>query len=90
MSMKIDPDRRLFDALGGTGIFVRAEDEGGAFHTVDVAELTRESLLVWLRSAPTRAEEMVLIMLGHRRATGDIVVILRPFTHGLGIEGEKK
>jgi hypothetical protein len=77
MILKVDPDRLLFDRLGGTGVYVRAKN-GETWVNADVAELDRESLLEWLRASPTRAEEMVLIMMGHPRASADVVLIRAP------------
>lgn len=54
--------------LRGTGIYVRAKHENGHFGSFDIAELTRESLLVWLRSRGGYnpwAEDVVGVLLGH-------------------------
>lgn len=52
-----------------TGIFVRAKIEG-KWANVDIGQLTRDSLLAWLRTdgvPDTLAEKAVLILLGHSR-----------------------
>lgn len=64
--LKTDPHRigRHQDA---TGIYVKAKGPQG-FDTFDIAELSRESLIAWLRSrggANDWAENVVLILLGY-------------------------
>lgn len=75
MNLKIDPERTKFVTERGvrTGIYVRAQ-RGEGWESVDIAELDRDSLLVWLASrddAPDGGkrwrENVVLILLGHER-----------------------
>jgi hypothetical protein len=52
-----------------TGIFVRAKKSDGTWDSVDISELTVDSLLEWLRSRGGDnkwAESVVLQLLGHR------------------------
>lgn len=68
MNLKIDPERRTKFNLHKTGIFVRAQDEDGKWHSTDIVNLDAESLLEWLRSRGGQnvwAEETVGILLGH-------------------------
>lgn len=48
-----------------TGVFVRAQCDDGTWMPADIAQLTKESLIAWLRSRPRGAEQTVLILLGH-------------------------
>lgn len=53
-----------------TGIYVRAQRTDGRWDSADIAELDADSLLTWLRSRGgdnPRAEQVVLILLGHPR-----------------------
>lgn len=72
----VDPER--FEANKGvadsTGIFVRARwpndapSDGVRFwDSHDIQNLTKESLLEWLRSRPNFAEDTVLLLLGYER-----------------------
>ena len=63
--MRIDPSRYPEDS---TGIYVRAQDDTGAWRTVDIASLDKASLLVWIRSGGgvnRLAENVVGALLGH-------------------------
>ena len=65
----VDKQRVLdnFSRYHATGIFVRAEHDG-KWDAYDIAELTKESLLRWLRSRDGDnkwAEDCVGILLGH-------------------------
>ena len=64
MNLIIDKNRKDY---AGTGIFIRAKD-GENFGTFDISELTKESLLLWLKSRGgdnNIAEDTVGILLGH-------------------------
>jgi hypothetical protein len=61
MTLKVDPKRRHADC----GIYVRALGVDGKCGSHDIADLTRDSLLEWLRSKPDRAEQTVLVLFGH-------------------------
>lgn len=66
MNLKIDPNRR--DKSIATGILVRAQDENGVWQNADISELTKESLLEWLRSRGGKnpwAENVIGLLLGH-------------------------
>lgn len=66
----VDPDRPRA-VVGSTGIFIRAwtsTDDGVRCVTADISELTKASLLDWLRSRGGDnpwAEDVVGIVLGH-------------------------
>jgi hypothetical protein len=64
IDLEVDPARALPGGAVHTGIYVRARlhDRWDSF---DIAMLTRESLLTWLRTTATRAEEVVLLLLDH-------------------------
>lgn len=65
IDLQVDETRLGF---GPTGIFVRAKNSEGRWDSVDIAELDKESLLVWLKSRGGDnpwAESTVLILLGH-------------------------
>ena len=54
--------------LGATGVYVRAQFSDGKWGSVDIAILTKESLLSWLKSRGGDnpwAEDVVGILLGH-------------------------
>ena len=56
------------DLHGATGIYCRAKSVDGKWGSFDIAELTRESLLIFLRSRGGDnpwAEDCVGILLGH-------------------------
>ena len=58
---------RIGEQLPETGIYVRAKRDG-KWESVDISELTAESLLQWLRSRDGDnpwAEDVVGILLGH-------------------------
>lgn len=61
----VDPER-LAPGERATGIYVRARDASG-WGTYDIAQLTRESLMTWLRSDDRLAERVVAMLLGHER-----------------------
>ncbi len=64
MILQTDPERQS----GDTGIYVRAQDINGKWGSFDICELTRASLLEWLKSRGGDnpwAENTVLILLGH-------------------------
>jgi hypothetical protein len=75
LELKIDPERRNvarssvpLECVGvTTGIYVRAE-LAGEYGSHDIADLTRESLVDWLRSRPGWAEKVLLMLLGHAAA----------------------
>ena len=72
MELKVDPMRQGFvrrSEVYNTGIVVRAKLPNGMAVTADIVELTRESLLDWLLSAPHCAVNTVGRILGH----GDLV-----------------
>ncbi|HZU84382.1 MAG TPA: hypothetical protein VE987_15740 [Polyangiaceae bacterium] len=66
MSLTIDP-RRYAEQEPNTGILVRAEWPGGAqFMNADIAWLTRDSVLEWLRDRDERfLKSTILLLLGH-------------------------
>jgi hypothetical protein len=65
----VDEERVMEASVAATGIFVRAR-RGISFGSYDIAELTRESLIDWLRDGGRpcneRGEQVVLHLLGHR------------------------
>lgn len=66
-TLLIDPSR-VINAIGDTGIYVRAQNSDGGFESVDIAVLTKESLLTWLHGRGGKnkwAEDVVGILLGH-------------------------
>ena len=66
VSVKIDQER--VNDCGSTGIFVRAQDESGKWHSVDILQITKESLLEWLKSGGgdnKLAENTIGILFGH-------------------------
>jgi hypothetical protein len=66
--MKEDPKRAK---LPETGIYVRAKYQtarGEAWDAVDLAHLTRESVLEWMRDrSPEYLQNTILALLGHER-----------------------
>jgi len=69
MTFHVDSERT---SLKETGIYIRAT-LNGKWESHDLAHLDRESVLLWLRdrqqdmaSPRSRAEQTVLILLGHR------------------------
>jgi len=73
MALQVDRYRAInADLKGATGIYIRAklDDRFGAY---DIATLTKESLLEWLRShggANELAENVVGLLLGHGHLHG--------------------
>ena len=69
MLLQIDKER--YGKYAETGIYVRARMDN-AWYSTDIANLTKESLLEWLRDPEassrlvSRAEAIVLLMLGHK------------------------
>jgi len=63
--LQIDPERVSCE----TGIYVRAVyPADGKIHSVDISELTKESLFAWLRSGGGNnpwAEKLVALLLGY-------------------------
>lgn len=73
MDLKIDLER-VKKGFHETGIFVRAQDKDGSWHTTDIAHLDSKSLITWLRSRGGKnewAEETVGILLGHGHGITD-------------------
>lgn len=63
MNLQTDPTRN-----GDTGIYVRAQDINGKWDSFDICQLTKASLLEWLKSrggANPWAENVVGVLLGH-------------------------
>lgn len=63
MNLQTDPKRN-----GDTGIYVRAQDINGKWDSFDISQLTKASLLEFLRSRGGDnpwAEDVVGILLGH-------------------------
>lgn len=63
MNLQIDPTRN-----GDTGIYVRAQDINGKWGSFDICQLTKASLLEFLKSRGGDnpwAENVVGILLGH-------------------------
>jgi len=61
-------DQGRYKQYGETGIYVRAFVENGECISCDIADLEKESLLVWLKknNGENRvAEDVVGILLGH-------------------------
>jgi len=68
MELLIDPERMARSRFWVTGIMVRAKGLDGKYLSVDISDLDRASLLVWLRSrggSNLWAENTVLLLLGH-------------------------
>lgn len=83
LTLQVDPDRT---ALPETGIYVRGLDASGQWGARDIAHLTRESLLAWLRhdydgGANWRAENCVGVLLGHGNLH-DVRVVYRVLPDG--------
>ena len=88
MSIPYKTDPKLVGHSPDTGIYVRAQDEGGKWHAADISHLTAESLLEWLHSrggCNPLAENVVGILFGH----GHIAVTCDPTPGGRrkGVEG---
>ena len=67
MEYEVDLDRLEWFSDLSTGIFVRALNNGH-WESVDIAHLTKESLLSWLKSRGgdnPYAENVVGVLLGH-------------------------
>ncbi len=67
MGLKVD-SRREGDVRHATGICVRAQNPDGSWASADIYELTKGSLLEWLRSRGGEnplAENVVGVLLGH-------------------------
>lgn len=67
------PGLRDFEAMGGTGIYVRAKFPEGGYGSVDIRDLDAPSLLAWLRSGGGNnplAENTIGILLGHGHLVG--------------------
>lgn len=62
MILTVDKDRIQHD--GKTGVYVRAM-LNDKWESVDIATLTRESLIEWVHSKPFGAEGLLLTLLGH-------------------------
>lgn len=63
--LKVDPQRV---GIAQTGIYVRAKNVADKWDSVDIAELDKVSLTLWLKSRGGDnewAESVVLILLGH-------------------------
>jgi hypothetical protein len=58
--LRTDPARER--AKWHTGLYVRAKNSNGNWGDYDISQLTRNSLLEWLRAEPGRAESVVLLM----------------------------
>lgn len=67
LPLRIDPERVAYS--GSTGIYVRAQDPAtDKWGSFDIAELTHDSLMAWLRSRGGDnpwAENTVATLLGH-------------------------
>lgn len=64
MNLRVDPSR--LGRRKKSGILVRAIDENGRWDAIDIAYLSKESLLEWLRSKTTPyVESVVLALLDH-------------------------
>jgi len=61
-TLVVDPKRANCREVG---IFVRAM-VGQRWGSVDIAHLSKESLLVWLADNPRRPAQVVLLLLGHQ------------------------
>jgi hypothetical protein len=67
-SLRVDAERWKSKDYGETGIFVRAQHPSGAWDSVDIVDIERDSLIRWLRSRGGHnpwAENCVLALLGH-------------------------
>lgn len=72
IEFKVDPERKD-DGDGVTGIYIRATLDG-KYGSYDIATLTGESLMAFLRSRGGKnewAENCVLTMLGHKQNAQD-------------------
>lgn len=66
LELKVDPARSGWE--DATGIYIRAKF-GESWESVDIAQLDRDSLLAWLRSGESFAENVVLGLLNYSRET---------------------
>lgn len=67
MNLIVDQDRYNTKDISGisTNIFVRAENGPGVWESVDIANLTKESLIEWLESEDGLATRTLCLLLGH-------------------------
>lgn len=68
-TLKTDSEREI-NYNGYSGILVRAVGKDGKWGSFDIAELTRESLIAWLKSHGgdnPHAENTVAVLLGHEQ-----------------------
>lgn len=66
--LQVDPER--WHNYADTGIYVRAQLPDGTWDSVDIIELTKDSLTQWLRSRGGEnvwAENVVYLLLGHEQ-----------------------
>jgi hypothetical protein len=63
--LKADPARLDYPE---TGIFIRAKQDG-RWGAVDLSHLDRESVIAWLNRDEGVAQNVVLILLGHKQQT---------------------
>lgn len=63
--LRIDPTR--FDLDDTTGFYIRALDDAGRWHNVDIATLDRESLIRWVDQLgpSSHVSPLVSRLLGH-------------------------
>lgn len=76
-SLEIDADREK--TIPQTGVMVRCQAPDGKWGAVDIAHLTAESLLLWLRSDGGRnplAENALGVVFGHGPIVADIKTAL--------------
>lgn len=64
IELELEATIKRIEYASATGIFVRAKRDDLWDH-FDVAELTQESFLAWLRADPARAERFVLQLLDY-------------------------
>jgi hypothetical protein len=61
--LRVDPER--IDLDDTTGVYVRAVDDDGHWHSIDINCLDRASLRLFLAGRKRAAEQVVLLILGH-------------------------
>lgn len=88
MKLKIDPQRTGKFKSARTGMFVRAQDEGGRWQNVDIIHLDAQSLRTWLRSRggySPWAEQVIFMMLDHEEIPLDHPTDLEKLQAGIGV-----
>jgi hypothetical protein len=76
MKLQVMPERWRNEGEWETGIFVRAQDPHGKWISADIAILTPDSLLSYLRHCGEHnhlAENVVGILLGHGHIASQVI-----------------